>query len=143
MKKLALIAIAFAATVFASQQPAKKAPAAPAARPSAPARPELPANAEKVREGVWSARDSSGKTWYYARSPFGYSRMDESAYKQAYREEAGAPLFRLVSVDGEIAKFERETSFGKSSWTRKLSELTQDEKAVYDLRQQGAASGQK
>ncbi|MCC7157474.1 MAG: hypothetical protein IT161_23040 [Bryobacterales bacterium] len=111
--------------VWAAQPQAAKTQA------SAPRAVELPAGAEKVRDGVWKAKDKDGKTWFYARTPFGYSRSaedPEAASSPAQTEQ----LVLVTAIDGNTARFERPTPFGGARWTRKLSELTDEEKAAVD-----------
>ncbi|MBI5085104.1 MAG: hypothetical protein HZB13_10970 [Acidobacteria bacterium] len=136
---LALAGMALAQGSARTQPPAAGKAQAEKARAAA-SRTELPANAQKLREGVWTARDTSGKVWYYSRSPFGYMRMDEAAYQQASKASE-VPGVRLVAVEGETVKFERGSPFGKSVWTRKVSELTDEERAVYE-KQKSDKAGQ-
>ncbi|MBI5280699.1 MAG: hypothetical protein HY858_03375 [Candidatus Solibacter usitatus] len=136
---LALAGMALAQEAARAQQPAPGKAQAVKVRATTASRTELPANAQKLREGVWTARDASGKVWYYTRSPFGYMRMDEAAYQQAAKASE-APGVSLVAIEGETAKFERASPFGKSVWSRKVSELTEEERAVYE-KQKNAGTG--
>ena len=103
---------------------------------------QLPANAEKVRDGVWRAKDAAGKTWIYTHTPFGYNKMDEDTYQAAARASA-PPALRLISASGGNATFERDTPFGKSRWTRPVAELSDEEKAAYGQRPDAAANDNK
>ncbi len=141
MMKLALIGV-LAWSCLAQSQPASKSAQqqggkaqAAAARGAAAktAGVELPANAEKVRDGVWRSRDASGKTWIYTRTPFGFARVEENAKQDAARPAAG-PQVVATAIHADSVAFERETPFGKSRWTRKLDDLSDEEKAAYELK---------
>lgn len=143
MRKLAGVAavLAMCSTVSFAQQSGrapektqKTAQTKTAARRGSQANSnELPANAVKIQEGVYQVKDAKGKTWIYSRTPFGWSKVDEAASKESARASE-TPAFRAVSVEGDKVKFERETPFGKSTWTKPIADLTADEKAAYDLK---------
>jgi len=110
----------------------------PKTAPKDPALKNLPAAAEKIGENVWRYKDPQGKTWVYQRNPFGLSRTEEQE-----REErpAVAPVrtTRVVAEKGEEISFERDTPFGKSRWTKKKAELSDEERAALeDLRAPGS-----
>jgi hypothetical protein len=94
---------------------------------------ELPANAEKVRDGVWRSRDAAGKTWIYTRTPFGFARVEENAQQDSASSSSG-PAVVATAVQGDSVTFERESPFGKSRWTRKVADLSDEEKAAYELK---------
>lgn len=106
-----------------------------AARPAARPAPKptgqitLPAGAEKVSEGVYRAKDASGKTWIYTRTPFGFARNEEGAAPAAPRPDV--PGVRVLDVKGDTVRFERETPFGKAVWSRAVADLNETEKAAY------------
>lgn len=134
MKKIAGLAMVLAlcaATAFGQQ--AKTAPKSTVRRAPAAAGTELPAGAEKIQEGVYKAKDAKGKTWIYSRTPFGWTRTDEAAAKQA-AQASEAPQVRVVSVEGDKVKFERDTPFGKSVWTKSVNDLAGEEKTAYELK---------
>lgn len=112
--------------VWAAQPQAAKTQTA-----EAPRTVELPAGAEKVRDGVWKAKDKNGKTWFYAKTPFGYSRSaeDPEAVSSPVQTEQ---LLLVTAIEGNTARFERPTPFGGARWTRKMNELTDEEKAAVD-----------
>jgi hypothetical protein len=143
MKKLTMAAMALAicATPGFGQQSsstadktAKAAQAKMAAkRVPAAAGTELPANAVKVQEGVYKATDAKGKTWIYSRTPFGWTKTDEASFKEAARASE-VPSIRAIAIEGDKVKFERDSPFGKSVWTKPVSDLAPDEKAAYELK---------
>lgn len=144
MMKLALIGVLACGCLAQSQPAAKtvrqsttagKSQAATVRRTAAKTTGgvELPANAEKVRDGVWRSRDASGKTWIYTRSPFGFAKVEESAQTETARSSSG-PAVVATAIQGDSVTFERESPFGKSRWTRKLEDLSEEEKAAYELK---------
>lgn len=121
-----------------AQRKEKAAPAAPkpAAKPaSSPVANTLPAGAEKISEFKWRHKDAAGKTWVYVQTPFGFSRIDEETHRKQEAEKqadagGGASMVRLVDKTAEQATFEMTTPFGKQRWQKKLSELSDKEKAA-------------
>lgn len=107
--------------------PPQKAPSKPRPKPAAVS---IPAGAEKVEEGVWRARDSQGKSWLYKQTPFGLVRLPDEKPQSAPAEE-NAPC-RVVKVDSGQAVFERDTPFGRRTWTRRLEELDTEETRALD-----------
>jgi len=139
MTKLILIGV-MAVAAMAQTKSAKPAAARPAAvKP--PAGNQLPAGAEKVSEGVWRAKDASGKTWIYTKTPFGFMRAPEGS--PDVPPAPVVPEVRVTSIQGDTVKFERETPFGKTVWTRPVSDLNEREKAAYEARQRESLEPQK
>jgi hypothetical protein len=103
------------------------APAAGAQKDSADA-VAIPANAVKVDEQHYRAKDKNGLDWIYTKTPFGInkSRADQAESATPARAEKGV----RASVTGDQAFFERRTPFGVNAWTKKLSELSPEEKAL-------------
>lgn len=125
-----ILALALGAPATRAQQQAQ--PGKPQSKPAARSQAaELPAGAEKIRDGIWKARDKEGKTWFYSRTPFGYSRSAEDP--QAAKEAPpGEQLVRVTGMEGETVRFERPTPFGGSRWTKMASDLTDEERAALD-----------
>jgi hypothetical protein len=89
----------------------------------------IPAGATQVEPNLYRYTDSSGKTWNYRQTPFGISRWEESTAPAA--QPAPAKNEPVVVTDlGDSYRFEKKTPFGQSTWVRKKSELTDDEKAL-------------
>lgn len=105
----------------------QKGAAKPKAKPAAVA---LPAGAERVEEGVWRARDAQGRTWIYRKTPFGMVRMEEQKPEKTAPGEA-SPC-RVVRVESGQAVFEKESPFGRRTWTRRLEELDGDERRALE-----------
>lgn len=93
----------------------------------------VPAGAKLVEPNHYRFTDSNGKTWNYRLTPFGVSKWEEpsGSASQPVNESAQSKREPIVVTDlGDSYKFERETPFGKSSWVRKKSELSDEEKVL-------------
>jgi len=114
-------------------QDAKSTTPAPAAKD----RLAVPKDAVQTSPGHYRWTDKNGKVWIYRLSPFGVSRYEAgSGYdkQDAEKEE-------ITAVEqGDSIRFERTSPFGKRSWVRKKSELTADEKALWERQQKNTAS---
>jgi len=129
-----------AAAPDASKEPAPapkaaaKSEAAPAAEPAqqgrvtqvyTPKLPPLPEGAVQIEKHAWRATDKDGKVWIYRRTPFGFSKYE------AEEKTAEEPITDLVAVDkGDSVEFQRKTPFGLSKWTKKKTELDDNEAAA-------------
>jgi hypothetical protein len=113
-------------------QPAKQTPEqlAKAQRTQTQA---IPAGAKLVEPNLYRYTDSDGKTWNYRQTPFGISKWEETSTPAAQPapESSQAKSVPVVVTDlGDSYRFEKKTPFGQSTWTRKKSELTDEEKAL-------------
>ncbi len=136
-----LLAASLSLFSLLAQKAPQSAPAAkPAAKPAATkATSGLPANAEKVGDGVFRAKDSAGKVWIYTQTPFGYSRKEEGAASPIpARSTATGVIIRAVEVTKDSARFERDTPFGKAVWTKPLDQLEDQEKTALESFQKSA-----
>jgi hypothetical protein len=98
----------------------------------------IPAGAKLVEPNLYRFTDSDGKTWNYRQTPFGISKWEETSAPAAQPapESSQAKSVPVVVTDlGDRYRFEKKTPFGQSSWTRKKSELTDEEKALTSDRQ--------
>lgn len=121
----------------------------------------VPKEATEVSPGVWR-HVSEGKTWIYRHTPFGYQKRVEEPAAETKAETPAAPARvdasgRLqtpfgemrarpaaepqtrVTENGDSLVFERPNPFGTSRWTRKKTELTEAEKALWDAQRNSAA----
>jgi len=131
---------------------AKPATATAKKKPSQPAKPvteqqakaqraqtqPIPAGAKLVEPNLYRYTDSDGKTWNYRQTPFGVSKWEETSAPaaQPVPEPSQSKSDPVVVTDlGDRYRFEKKTPFGQSSWTRKKSELTDEEKALTGDRQ--------
>lgn len=117
-----LISILVFGCALALAAPPRKA--APRPKPG-PAAVSIPAGAEQVEEGLWRARDSQGKSWLYKKTPFGIVRLPDEKPQPA--PPAGNSSCRVVKVESGEAVFERDTPFGRRTWTRRLEQLDSEE----------------
>jgi hypothetical protein len=115
----------------------------------AAANPEgVPKEAVEVKPGVYRYVDKSNKAWLYSKSPFGYMRSAEDAVRAdapapsekanpektpfgESRAAANTPTTK-VTDQGDSVRFERPSPFGVYRWTRKKTELTDDEKKLWE-----------
>ena len=111
--------------------PKSKQTAAKATKPAAPgsASLKLPAGAKEIETGLWRHVDEKGKTWHYRQSPFGLVKFEpEAAADTAAPQDSGITA-RLL---GDTVELERKTPFGVRKWTKKKTELDEDEKAAVE-----------
>ena len=157
MKTIALTlfatALAFAqsstspATTPAKKTTGKAAPTTQSKKPvqatkPAPGKAEaplqtIPAGATLVEPNLYRYTDSNGKTWNYRQTPFGISKWEETSAPASRPAPEPAPQANQVKSDpvvvtdlGNSYRFEKKTPFGQSTWVRKKSELTEEEKAL-------------
>jgi hypothetical protein len=130
-------------SVFAQQQKGENRTAADKPESNVSAVP----GAAEISPGLFKHTDRGGKTWLYRKTPFGVVKSADDpavAIKDSdpaparhgnpfgdYKSSAatGAPAATAVE-DGDSYKFERNTPFGPTRWTRKKSELTADEQEI-------------
>ena len=90
---------------------------------------ELPAGATRIDDNTYSHTDAKGTKWIYRQSPFGWARRDAEADRAAH--ESATKVETKVIDDGDSLRFERPGPFGLYKWTKKKSELTRDEQALW------------
>jgi len=101
---------------------------------------EVPAGAKQIGPNRYRFVDPKGIAWIYVRTPFGLSKHEETPEEKA-EPAPEAPDPRLtIEEDGDKLHFRRKTVFGESKWTKKKSELTDDEKSAWDLLQKQKAA---
>jgi hypothetical protein len=126
---------------------AAKKPSAKSEQPKAnsqtakvqPPEQSIPAGAKQVEPNLYRYTDSNGKTWNYRQTPFGISKWEATSTPASEPDAAPQPGPQsnqaksepvVVTDLGDSYRFEKNTPFGKSSWVRKKSELTDQEKAL-------------
>jgi hypothetical protein len=87
----------------------------------------IPAGATLVEPNLYRYTDSGGKTWNYRQTPFGISKWEETSAPPPPPVK-NEPT--VVTDLGDSYRFEKKTPFGASTWVRKKSELTDEEKAL-------------
>ena len=114
----------------------KKKPAQPTSQEKAAAQSQtqtIPAGATQVEPNLYRFTDSSGKTWNYRQTPFGISKWEETSTPAAQPTPQPAQVKSdpvLVTDLGDSYRFEKKTPFGTSTWVRKKSDLTDEEKVL-------------
>lgn len=119
---------------------AKKA-ARPAPAPARVVKPlEIPKGAVETADGTYRYTDTAGKKWIYRKTPFGVSRVEESAVTERAKAapEAGTDI-RAIE-EGDMIRFEKRSPFGVQQWKSKKSELNELEKAAWSREQAKAAA---
>lgn len=71
------------------------------------------------------------------RSPFGQTKVETDASSDSKAAPVSSLATKVVE-EGDSLRFERRSPFGVTSWTRKKSELTEQEKRIWQA--QGSAS---
>jgi hypothetical protein len=113
-----------------------KKPAQPTTQQKAAAQSQaqsIPTGATRVEPNLYRYTDSNGKTWNYRQTPFGISRWEatSSSAPEASAETTPAKRDPVTVTDlGDSYRFEKKTPFGQSTWVRKKSALTDEEKAL-------------
>jgi hypothetical protein len=142
------VAVIFAATALlsASEPQAKKSsPSAPAS--AAPQRITIPEGSVRQPDGRYRFTDTQGRNWVYVRTPMGVSRFEDKPGASGSTADSSSPKpaepFANVKVteSGDTVTFERPSPFGVSKWTKKKSELTEQENgAMLRAREKGNSS---
>lgn len=108
-----------------------------AATASNPAQITIPKGAVMdPKDGNYHYTDKSGRKWVYMMTPMGPSRWEDkgTANTAKPRFETSNRFSRdpnLKAVDkGDSVEFIRSTPFGPQTWTKKKSDLTDDERAM-------------
>ena len=98
----------------------------------------VPPGAVEAGPSSWKYTDADGKKWIYRKSPFGIVRVEEGA-------EVNKPVLAgveertkrwKITEEGEKVTFENPSPFGPQRWSKKKSELNEDEKFAYSRAQQ-------
>jgi hypothetical protein len=91
----------------------------------------IPAEAVANPDGTYAYTDKAGKQWIYSKTPFGVSKIQNMG--SAPSGFTTTPKEQLIqSTDqGDSVKFSRQTPFGTTTWEKKKSELTDEERALY------------
>jgi hypothetical protein len=118
----------------------------------------VPAGSQEVSPGVYRFVDKDKKVWIYRKTPFGFQKSAEEATRKSDEREraapentppapdpnrtatpfgeskpsaAGMPQTTVTEV-GDTLRFERPSPFGPYRWTRKKTELTDEEKKLWE-----------
>jgi hypothetical protein len=97
--------------------------------PSVPIGP--PKGAVQIAPYTFRYTDARGKVWIYRQTPFGWMKAERKDFPEAAPVAVDLPETRVVE-DGDSVRFERNTPFGMHRWKRKKSEMTEQEKQIFD-----------
>jgi hypothetical protein len=115
----------------------KKAPA-PTAQPLT-----IPSDAVAKADGSYSYTDKAGNKWIYNKTPFGVSRIQDVG-EGAPDAFVTTPKEQLIQTTdaGDTVKFQRQTPFGVTKWEKKKSDLTDEERRIFESQQPKPAPAQ-
>ncbi len=103
----------------------------------------IPKDAVETSPGFFRWTDRDGKAWTYRRTPFGISRWPADAIdiqKEAV-EKQNSVKSRTTAVDkGDSVMFEEATPFGKRTWVRKKTQLSDTEQKIWDAQQKSSTA---
>jgi hypothetical protein len=118
-------------TAKTTRSPETKKAAATLAQPLT-----IPSDAVAKPDGSYSYTDKSGKKWIYNKTPFGVSKIQDVG-EGAPPVFATTPKEQLIKTTdaGDTVKFERQTPFGVTKWEKKKSDLTDEERHIFESQQ--------
>jgi hypothetical protein len=126
-----LIALCFSAVMLTAQdgksadKKAKEAPEPPLTA--------IPASAVQIEPNAYRYTDPKGKKWILFQTPFGIARKEDDGEPLRKKLQETQPMRGVkITEDGDSLKFEREGPFGMYKWTKKKTELTDQEKAAWE-----------
>lgn len=137
MKKVFSIAL-LAALGLAAQTPAKAAKSSsgvkskPAVKPTAkaPQAITIPKDAVLNSNGSYNWTDAQGKHWIFVRTPFGVMKTEDNP--SATPAASNAPTGMKAYDEGDKVRFETQTPFGVIKREKNKSELTDEERALFN-----------
>lgn len=101
---------------------------------------KLPPDAKKIEPFAWSWTDTNGKKWIYRKTPFGLVRSEDKPEAQPTAESKIPVTF---TDQGDSIRFDRKSPFGVTTWTKKKTDLNEEEKKIVEGGQPQAAPGDK
>jgi hypothetical protein len=143
MKRLILLALIGCSVAIAQDQPAPpakpkksakkkitKTDAPPAAKTAQPL--TIPKDAVLNANGSYSWTDKSGQKWLYNKTPFGVSKIQDTT-GSAPSGFAAVPQSQIVKTtdNGDTVKFTKQSPFGATTWEKKKSEMTDEERSIF------------
>jgi len=114
-----------------ANQDAKSSPAKKA-QPSTIQPVVIPKEAVANPDGSFSYTDKNGKKWIYGQTPFGISKVEDMRGTNTGASTTSLEQLIKTTDNGDAVKFERQTPFGTVKWERKKSELTDQERTIYE-----------
>jgi len=126
----------------AESTPAAKKAAKPKPAPAAAVKiTKIPEGAVQIDSTSYRYTTPDGKSQLYKKSPFGIMKVDEQATPAAITDPSAITDHAAVTdhandgvkatVDGDTIHFERPSPFGTFRWQKKISELSEEERALW------------
>lgn len=92
------------------------------------ATPGIPKGATEVEPNLFRYADAHGKFWFARVTPFGISAWeDKPALSVPVIEAKDSPPPKTTDL-GDSIRFEKKSPFGETTWVKKKSELTDEER---------------
>jgi hypothetical protein len=113
-----------------NQKPAQPTKPSPSKAAKTEPAQTIPAGAKLIEPNLYRFTDSNGKTWNYRQTPFGITKWEETPVATPVPQAKSEPV--VITDQGGSYRFEKKTPFGAVTWTRKKTELTDDDKALLD-----------
>ena len=137
--KLLFVLCLSAASIAAAAQDAKPAPKSAQSKTQEKPLTAIPSSAVQIEPGAYRWTDAKGKKWILFQTPFGIAKKEDDGQPLRHKlTEARTMDGVKIAEDGDSLKFEREGPFGTYKWSKKKTDLTDEEKAAWE-RQQGSA----
>jgi len=89
---------------------------------------KIPAGAKEVQPYTYSYTDAAGSKWMYRQTPFGVTKWQDSDIPKPAMPEQPNPV--SATDFGDRIRFQRRTPFGQFVWTKKKTELSDDEQGL-------------
>ena len=127
MTAASLAAQASASTGTTAPKATKKPVAAKKATTAAAKPLIIPTDAVADGDGTYTWKDKQGKNWTFVKTPFGVMKS-ESSTAPAVASLTGVKAFD----EGDKVRFERPSPFGPIKWEKSKTELTDDERSLFN-----------
>jgi hypothetical protein len=133
MKRIITVVLLFAAVVCAPAATEEKS----GKTATTPKAVTIPKDAVKNENGTYSYTDKQGKKWLYSNSPFGVIKTALPEGQPDTHPTANKVTGTTKAIDkGDTVQFETPSPFGKVTYEKKKSELTDDERRILDSQDQ-------
>jgi hypothetical protein len=124
--------ILLTALTCAAADDKKKDATATSATPAPAKALTIPKDAVPNPDGSYSYTDKDGKKWNYVKTAFGITRFPAKDQAPA----APPDISRIKVFDkGDTVRFERPGALGPLTWEKKKSELTDEERRIFEAYQ--------
>ncbi len=138
MKKLLAFAVLLAVPAFsqtapaaAKPAPAKKAASKAVVKPAPVVVPlVIPKDATPNPDGTYAWADKAGKKWIFSKTPFGISKIEDTAATGSAFASAPVGQFVKAVEVGDKVRFERQSPFGPTKWEKNKADLNDEERAI-------------